>query len=90
MSEIEDSKQIPFLRVGAFSAAAIALICIAELIVVAIYGLPPIMGTAENWLAALQPNRFLGIVRTLGLDIILVAFYAPLYIALFFLLRTFK
>ena len=48
------------------------------------------MGTAENWLAALQPNRFLGIVRTLGLDIILVAFYAPLYIALFFLLRTFK
>jgi hypothetical protein len=48
------------------------------------------MGSAENWLVALQPNRFLGIIRTLGPDIILVALYAPLYIALFFLMRTFK
>jgi hypothetical protein len=40
VNEIEKSKQIPFLRVGAFSAAAIALICITELVVVAVYGLP--------------------------------------------------
>jgi hypothetical protein len=90
VSEFEEGRRIPFRKIGAFSAAAIALICIAELIVVAVCGLPPILGSAENWLAALQPNRFLGIVRTLGLDIILVALYAPLYLSLFFLLRTFR
>lgn len=90
MNEDQDAKPTAFLRVGAMSAVVIVLIYLTELSVVAVFGLPPVFGSAENWLTALQRNRLLGIVQTFGLDIVAVAFHAPLYVAFFFFLRSFK
>jgi len=90
MSEIETTRQNAFLRAGAISAWLIVLIYAAELLVVAIFGLPPVFGSAQEWLSALQRNRLVGILQTFSLDIVAVAFHAPLYLALIFLLRRFR
>jgi hypothetical protein len=75
---------------GAISAIIILLVFAVELIIVAIHGLPPVFGSAEDWLKALQRNRMLGLAQTFALDIVAVSFHAPLYVALFFYLRSFQ
>lgn len=74
-----------FYRIGAISAAIIVLIYIIELVVILSFGLPPT--SVANWFAVLQRNRLVGLIQTLALDLIAVAFHAPLYLALFFFLR---
>jgi hypothetical protein len=86
---IERGSYRAFLRAGAISIGVIVLIFAAELVVIAVKGLPPVFGSAESWLAALHKDRFLGIVQTFGLDIVAVAFHAPLYIAFFLLLKPY-
>jgi hypothetical protein len=88
MSDKDAGASRGFLKAGAVSLAVIILIFLVELVVVVAYGLPPVFGTAQAWLDALHQNRFLGIVQTFGLDIIAVAFHAPLYVAFYFLLRS--
>jgi hypothetical protein len=70
---------------GAISAAVIVLIYLAELIVVLFKGFPPT--TVEGWFSVLQSNRSIGLMRTFAPDIIAIALKAPLYLALYFLLR---
>jgi hypothetical protein len=72
-------------KIGAGSAAIIVLVYLIELVVVVRYGLPP--GTVEGWFALFQSNRLVGLIQSFALDIIAVSLHAPLYIALFFLLR---
>jgi hypothetical protein len=72
-------------RIGAISAAIIVLVYFTEMVVILSFGLPPT--SAAEWFAALQRNRLVGLIQTLALDLIAVAFHAPLYLALFFLLR---
>jgi hypothetical protein len=72
-------------RVGAFCACAIVLIYLFEIILVIVKGFPP--STMAEWLGILQASRSVGILRTFAPDIIAIALKAPLYIALFFLLR---
>jgi len=88
MSDTDARTSSGFLKAGAVSLAVIVLIFLAELIVVVVCGLPPVFGTAQAWLDALHQNRSLGIVQTFGLDIVAVAFHAPLYVAFYFLLRS--
>ena len=90
MSETETTRWSAFLRAGAICAGLIVLIFAGELVVVAIFGLPPVFGSAEEWLSALQRNRLVGILQTFSLDIVAVAFHAPLYLALIFLMRHFR
>ncbi len=72
-------------RLGALSALIIALIYLVELLVVIFNGLPP--STAEGWFALLQRDRLIGLIQSFALDLIAVSFHAPLYLALFFMLR---
>jgi hypothetical protein len=88
MNETDVRASSTFLKAGAASLAVIVLMFLAELIVVVVWGLPPVFGTAQAWLEVLHRNRFLGIVQTFGLDIVAVAFHAPLYVAFYFLLRS--
>jgi len=70
---------------GAISAFVIVLMYLAELIVVLLKGFPPT--TVEGWFSVLQSNRSIGLMRTFALDIIAIGLKAPLYLALYFLLR---
>jgi len=90
MNEYKENWLTDILRLGSISAIIIVLIFLTELIIVVIFGLPPVFGSAENWLIALQQNRTLGILQTLSLDLIAVGFHVPLYVALFFFLRDQK
>lgn len=75
-------------RAGAVSAVVIVIVFLIEMVVILAFGLPA--STAEAWFAVLQRNRFVGLIQTLGLDLVAVAFHAPLYLALFFFLRQVK
>ncbi len=88
MSNDENRDWIGLYRIGAVSALIIVLVYLIELVVVVVYGLPP--STAEGWFALLQRNRLVGLIQSFAMDIIAVSFHAPLYIALFFLLRQTK
>jgi hypothetical protein len=90
MEQIELDRHSSFQKAGAISAIIILLVFAVELIIVAIHGLPPVFGSAEDWLKALQRNRLLGLAQTFALDIVAVSFHAPLYVALFFYLRSFQ
>jgi len=90
MEQIELDRHSSFQKMGAISAIIILLVFAVELIIVAIHGLPPVFGSAEDWLKALQRNRMLGLAQTFALDIVAVSFHAPLYVALFFYLRSFQ
>ena len=70
---------------GAISAFVIVLMYLAELIVVLLKGFPPT--TVEGWFSVLQSNRPIGLMRTFAPDIIAIGLKAPLYLALYFLLR---
>jgi hypothetical protein len=90
MEQIDVDRQSRFQKIGAISAIIILLIFASELIIVAIHGLPPVLGSAEDWLKALQRDRMLGLAQTFGLDIVAVTFHVPLYVALFFCLRSYQ
>jgi hypothetical protein len=90
MEEPGNKKFSDIYRLGAISAISIVLLFLIELIIVVIFGLPPVFGSAETWLSALQNNRVLGILQTFSLDIIAVALHIPLYVALFFFLQDIK
>ena len=75
-------------KIGAGSAIIIVLVYLIELVVVVRYGLPP--GTVEGWFSLFQSNRLVGLIQSFALDVIAVSLHAPLYIALFFLLRQSK
>ncbi len=72
-------------RIGAISATIIVLVYFTEMVVILSFGLPPT--SAADWFAVLRQNRLVGLIQTLALDLIAVAFHAPLYLALFFFLR---
>ncbi len=71
--------------IGAISASVIVLVFVIEMVVILSYGLPPT--SVEGWFKVLQNNRLMGLIQTFALDLIAVAFHAPLYLALFFFLR---
>ncbi len=72
-------------KIAAISAAMIVLIFGIEIVVILSYGLPPT--NVEGWFKVLQTNRLIGLIQTFALDLIAVAFHAPLYFGLFFYLR---
>ncbi len=72
-------------QAGALSAILIILVYLIELLVVVFKGVPP--NTVAGWFALLQSDRLAGLVQTFALDIIAVGLHAPLYVALYFLLR---
>ncbi len=72
-------------KLGALSALIIVLVYVVELLVVLFYGLPP--GSPEAWFNLFQTNRLVGLIQSFALDLVAVALHAPLYLALFFLLR---
>ena len=90
MDETNENRFSDIFRLGAISALSIVLIFLIELIIVAIFGLPPVFGSAGTWLFALQQNRILGILQTFSLDLIAVGLHVPLYVALFFFLQDNK
>jgi hypothetical protein len=90
MEQIDVDQQSRFRKIGSISAIVILIVFAAELVVVAIHGLPPVFGSAEDWLKALQRDRLLGLAQTFGLDIVAVIFHAPLYVALVFFLRSYR
>ena len=88
MNNHETQDRSGIYKIGAVSAVIIVLVYLTELVVVVIYGLPPV--TVEGWFTSFQNNRLVGLIQSFALDIIAVSFHVPLYIALFFFLRQTK
>jgi hypothetical protein len=81
----DHSKLIGLFRMGGISAIIIVLVFFLEMVVVVKNGFPPT--NIQDWFSLFQSNRLVGILESFALDIIAVAFHAPLYLALYFLLR---
>lgn len=74
------------LVAGAVSAGIIVAVFVAEIVVVAFKGFPPT--TVAEWFAVFQASRGVGLLRTFALDVAAVSLHVPLYLALYFALRS--
>ncbi len=86
MESDETRAHVGLWKLGAVSSLLIIVIYLIEIVVVAFRGLPPT--TVEGWFSTLHENRFLGLLQSFALDVIAVGLHAPLYIALYFFLRS--
>ncbi len=85
MNNSENKSWTGLYTIAAISASAIVLVFVIEMVVILSYGLPPT--NVEGWFGVLQNNRSIGLIQTFALDLIAVAFHAPLYLGLFFYIR---
>lgn len=84
---IQESKP-GIYRIGAWSAFAIVLIYLVDLIVVAFNGLAP--RTVPGLFNLFQTNRLVGLLQSISLDIIAAALHVPIFFALFISLIKIK
>ena len=78
---IERSSLTSLYLFGAWSAAVIAAVYLAELAVVARWGLPP--ATVEGVFAVFAEDRYTGLLRVFAFDVVAATMHLPLFFALF-------